>query len=250
MNVALLIAVENYNDARIQRVKYAKADADEFGDALKDLGFDATDQVILIDSDATKSIIESKVRTTIDSLTENDLFFLYYAGHGFSMNDSNYLTCHDTQKSDLVDTSMSLQSLFQRLRNSRCKKIVMFFDSCESGLLAGEEMRGIYGDLTGDELNEFFESSEHCVCFAACKTGQSSWASSQHKHGAWTYNLIEAFKGNAPTALANGTLLTSASLQNYLTLAVPERFVSATRTRRTRRRGCTGPARVSSDWLI
>ncbi|MFM9964817.1 MAG: caspase domain-containing protein [Planctomycetaceae bacterium] len=222
MNVAMLIAVEDYNDKGIRAVKYAKADAEEFGETLKEHGFDAANQLVLIDGNATKSIIESKAKTTINSLTANDVFFLYYAGHGFSKLGFNYLTCHDTQLSDPVGTSIALQSLFQQLRNSSCKKIAMFFDSCESGLLAGEEMRSLYGDLTDDELIEFFKSSKHCVCFAACKSGQSSWPSRHNKHGAWTFNLIEAFKGNAPTALENGVLLTSASLQNYLQRAMSQ----------------------------
>ncbi len=222
MNVAILIAVENHNDKRISVVKYAKADAVKFSETLKEHGFDSVNQVVLVDGDATKSIVETKTKTTIKSLTENDIFFLYYVGHGFSKLDTNYVMCHDTQKSDPVGTSIALQSLFQQLRKSRCKKITMFLDSREGGLLPDEEMGSIYGDLIDDELDEFFRSSEHCVCFTACKSGQSSWPSSQNKHGAWTFNLIEAFRGNAPTALENGVLLTSVSLQRYLKRAIPQ----------------------------
>jgi hypothetical protein len=227
MKVAILIAVETYGDTTIRPVKYAEADARGLATALNQHGFDTRDQVILINGDATKTIIESRVRKTISSLAPDDTLYIGYAGHGFSKNGCNFITCYDTQMTDLEGTSIQLDWVFKLLRKSGCKRVAMFLDSCESGMLASADMRTLYGSLSDEELGDFFRQNEHCVCFAACKTGQESWPNRQVKHGAWTFHVIEALKGDAPSALVNGKYLTSNSLQSYLAIAVPKSLRTA-----------------------
>jgi hypothetical protein len=227
MKVSILIAVEHYADKGIRPVTYAEADARGLASVLDQHGFDQQDRVLLVNNEATKTIIESRVRKAIQSLSQDDILHFYYAGHGFSKNGRNLITCHDTQRSDLEATSIPLDWLFKQFRESGCKHIVMFLDSCESGMLATAEMRGIYSDLTDEELADFFDSAEHCVCFAACKTGEESWPSGHLKHGVWTYHLIESLNGDAPLALERGGLVTSNSLQNYLKVAVPKSLRAA-----------------------
>jgi hypothetical protein len=218
MDIALVIAVENYSDSKIPTVKYAQNDAEQFSLAIKEIGF--VEQVVLLSSQATKSTIESKLRKTALSLTEDDRFFFFYAGHSFSENDVNFVTCFDTQPDDLAATSIDLQWLMTWIRKSPCKQSAIFLDSCASGLLADADLRSIYGDLAKDELAVSFEDSERCVGFASCRSGQESWVSGQVKHGAWAFHVIQAFRGNAKVALEQGYCLTSGSLQEYLSRAV------------------------------
>ena len=219
---AILIAVEQYGDNRISPVKYARADAQDLGLALEEHGFAAADQTVLIDNAATKTLIESRVRKVLDGLTEDDTLYFCYAGHGFAKDGKNYITCSDTDIDDLENTSIPVQWLFDRFWDSSCNKLVMFLDSCESGMLATSKVRGIYTDLTEDELNAFFGTAEHCVCFAACKPGQKSHSSDHLKHGIWTHHLVQALSADDPGALEKGHLLTSASLQNHLFREVPK----------------------------
>lgn len=219
--VAMLIAVEHYTDKRISQVKYAERDARELGTVLREHGFDAADQIILVDSSATKTSIESRVRKVIQGLSKDDVLYVFYAGHGFARNAKNFITCHDTNLDDLDNTSIPIEWLFTQFNQSMSQKIALFLDSCESGMLASANIRGIFTDMTEDELKEFFDKAEHRVCFAACKPGQLSYPSDALKHGIWTHHLIEALDGRAPIALAKGGLITSASLQNHLSAAVP-----------------------------
>ena len=48
--VAIVIAIEAYSDRRISSVKYAEADAQDFVSALQLHGFDAADQMVLINA--------------------------------------------------------------------------------------------------------------------------------------------------------------------------------------------------------
>ncbi|GMW03140.1 MAG: hypothetical protein AMXMBFR84_42750 [Candidatus Hydrogenedentota bacterium] len=218
---AILIAVENYSDTSISSVDYAEADALGLSTALEQHGFDKTEQVLLLSNKATKTSIESQVGRRVRSLTAGDTLCFYYAGHGFAKNGENYITCHDTDVADLERTSVPVQWLFDLFRNSLCNKVMLFLDSCESGILASTKVRGIYTDLTERELEEFFDKSEHCVCFTACKPDESSYPSRLLNHGIWTYHIIQALNGEAPLALERGHLLTSSSLQNFLKQEVP-----------------------------
>lgn len=234
---ALLVAVETYQQSSIEEVQYAENDALALSSALELHGFDKTKQKILINSKATKNTIESKLRTTLGSLTEEDTFYFYYAGHGFSKSDQNFITCHDSQLGDLERTSISLNSVFNHFKNSRCKKIVMFLDSCEAGKLTSPETRSIFTHLNESEIEDFFQNSEHRICFAACKSDESSHSSGELKHGVWTHQILEVLNGNAKIAYNNG-LITATNLQNYLKIEVP----------RTLRKVFSDPV-VQTPWL-
>jgi hypothetical protein len=217
--VAIVIAVENYSDSRIKKVSYAEADAKGFADALEVSG--AVDKVILLSAKATKTSINSKISQHVKSLTDEDELFLFYAGHGFSKNGHNYITCHDTDLDDLADTSISLQSVLKLCGKSACKRIALFLDSCESGITDLPAIRGIYAEMSESELTEFFEAAEYRVCFASCKTNEYSYSSEKLKHGVWTYQIIKALQGDDPLALEKGRYVTANSLQNYVSKELP-----------------------------
>ncbi len=221
MKVAIFVAVEKYADSkRIQDVRYAEAGARQFAAVLEQHGFGPADCELLMGGEATKTAIESVLRTTLKRLTAGDTLCLYFAGHRFAAAGENYLTCHDTRLADLEQTSVPLRWIFEQINKSNCRRIVMFLDVCSAGLLASEELRGSYGNWDDAELEEFFDSAEQRVCFAACQPSESSHSSSELKHRIWTHHVIEAFDGRNRTAL-QGQRLTAASLRNYLAATVP-----------------------------
>jgi hypothetical protein len=214
------IAVEKYQDPTIKAVDFAEADAKELAAALQLHHFENASQQLLLSSQATKAATESKLSAALRRLGDDDTFFLSYAGHGFAKMSENFLTCYDTQPSDPVATSISLQRVYADLRASACKRMVVFLDSCESGIL-DMPARSIFSRLTPTELEEFFGNAEFCVCFGSSETSQSSYSASSLKHGIWTYHLIEALRGDAPDILENGRYLTAAALQDHLRRSVP-----------------------------
>jgi hypothetical protein len=217
--LAIIIAVENYADARIHTVKYAEADASGFAAALE-LGV-AFDKVFLLSSKATKTTITSQIRQHVKTLTATDQLYLFYAGHGFSKNGHNFITCHDTDLDDLEDTSINLKQLLDVCGKSACKRIAMFLDSCESGITDLPEIRGIYATMSAIELDEFFRAAEYRTCFASCKMPEPSYSCDTLKHGVWTHHVIQALEGNARSALEKNRYVTAGSLQNYLALEIP-----------------------------
>jgi hypothetical protein len=233
--IALIVAVEHYSDSRIPMVRYAEADAKEFGSAVSLHGYKI--QTMLLSSKATKSSMESKIGRELSRLQSDDEFIFYYAGHGFSKSGHNYVTSFDTDLDDLEPTSVSLQMIFDLVHNSACERVAIFLDSCESGITKLAKGRAIYATMSETELDNFFRGAEYTVCFSACKTSESSYSYINLKHGIWTYHLIEALRGNAPKALEKGHRLTATSLQNYLSTEVP----------RTLRKAYTDPL-VQTPW--
>jgi hypothetical protein len=221
MHASIFIAVEKYaHGQQIQGLQYAESDAQRFATVLEQHAFAPANRELLINSGATKTSIESALRTTLKRLTKDDTLAIFYAGHGFSQQGESYLTCHDTRLADLEHTSVRLQWLLQQLQVSSVRRVMLFLDATCRGLLDRADLPSTYADLDEGELQAFFASSEHCLCFASCQMDECSHRSSELKQGLWTHHLALAFDGQSPTAL-HGNRLTAASLQNYLKLVVP-----------------------------
>lgn len=218
---ALIIAIESYIDSSFKSVAYAENDARKFAEALQLHGLDSSNTFLLLSHDATKTRIESRLRSVLNSATKNDQIIIYYAGHGFAENDHNYLTCADTVRGDLIKTSISIQMILKQIKTSHCNQVTLFLDSCHSGFEIDESMRGILTDMTDEEFKAFFKDSKYHIAFASCQIDQYSYSSKVLKHGIWSYHIIEALKGNSLGALERKRFITSDSLQTYLSREVP-----------------------------
>jgi hypothetical protein len=218
---AIIIAVENYQDKSIIPVQYAETDAKGIFNTLKLHDLSETNTELLLSEKATKTTIESRMRILLKRLNSRDELIIFYAGHGFAENDHNFITCYDTQRGDLAKTSIPLNEVMTNIRKSRCKRIVMFLDSCHSGLEIDDNMRGIFTDISEDEFKEFFGTSEYHIGFASCKHDEYSFSSPHLSHGIWTYHIIQALSGDAGSALERRKYLTASSLQSYLSDEVP-----------------------------
>lgn len=219
--VAFIVGVQDYLDKTIDSVVYAENDVNEISKALVRLGLAPRDITTLVSAQATKTVIDSRLSKTIKSLSKDDVFYLYYAGHGFAENNTNYITCHDTQLNDLANTSIPLQDILTQLKESDVKQSVIFIDACESGLPIDTSIRRMYSHMSEEELEEFLAKAEGTICFSACKADEGSYSHPKIKHGVWSYHVIQALSGDAPEALVNRKTITPASLQNYLSKQVP-----------------------------
>lgn len=218
---AIIIAVEEYQDRKISSVKYAENDAHGFSAAIEQHGFLKSNIILLTNEKATKTRIESTIRTTLKLLGKDDQLFVFYAGHGFSDAGKNFITCNDTVYTDLSSTSISLQSIFSEVRKSKSQRVIFFLDSCHSGLEIDESMRGLLSEMTDEEFENFCNESKYHAVFASCEHDESSFSSSMLNHGIWTYHIIEALNGNNKRALERKVYLTTSSLQNFLSKEVP-----------------------------
>ncbi|WP_311295146.1 caspase family protein [Paenibacillus sp. MER TA 81-3] len=154
---------------------------------------------------------------------ENDQFIFYYAGHGFFDSGYNKITTWDTHPYNLKDTTVSLNHvLMEPLRKSNCNKSLIFIDACASKIDEQLLSRDFIVDMNPSEFIEFVRSSNYRAMFLSCSRGEKSYGSSILGHGIWTHFLLKALKGEASEAIEQERFITSASLQNYLSKAVPD----------------------------
>ena len=142
MKYSFIVSVEHYCDSKISRVIYAENDAIEFAQAIENIGYMNTESMVFINTSATKTMIEAKLKQLSRLVTKDDQIIFYYAGHGFAENVHNYITCYDTLSEDGVSTSIQIQLIFDLLKNS-CNNVLFFFDSCHSGSTIDNKMRSM-----------------------------------------------------------------------------------------------------------
>lgn len=227
---ALLVAVEAYHDKRIPTVVYAENDANGLAASIQDVGFPAANIEVMLSASATKTRIESAIRTLCRRLRAEDELLLFYAGHGFAENGHNFITCHDTVLSDLPATSIPLQDILSGVRSSKVRKAVILLDCCHSGFEIDDSMRGMLTEeMMDDEFAAFCGESEYHIAFASCRLDEKSYPSGHLKHGIWSHHVIQAYRGEEPKALERKRFLTASSLRDYLSAEVP-RTLQHTRT--------------------
>lgn len=108
------------------------------------------------------------------------------------------------------------------LRKSNCNKSLIFIDACASKIDEQLLSRDFIVDMNPSEFIEFVRSSNYRAMFLSCSRGEKSYGSSILGHGIWTHFLLKALKGEASEAIEQERFITSASLQNYLSKAVPD----------------------------
>lgn len=122
---SIVIGIEKYFDKTIPKVDFAEKDAKDVSMALQKVGYDSSNQELLIGNNATKTIIEETFRRVCSKATEKDTILIYYAGHGFYKDGSNLLSCYDTISDSLATSTVELKSLIHVLESSDCTKIVL-----------------------------------------------------------------------------------------------------------------------------
>ena len=218
VNIALLIAVEQHAEPAFAPRQFAAGDVRALSAALAELGYAELDQVVLIDGQATKTIIESKIRRTIRSLSAEDTLLVYVAGHGVAERGKNYLVCHDTQAADAIATSIPWSAILAQLRDADCERVMLFVDSDSSAV---RKFLPEYDVSDHEDFERFVSADPKRVCFLSCAADETSWPALKLQHSAWASQVIAAFSGAATSALVNKELLTASSLQKFLETALP-----------------------------
>jgi hypothetical protein len=220
VKVAVLIAVANYADPRLRPLPFAEADIKALASVLQQQGFAELDRVLLQNEEATKASLESRLTRILKGLGAEDELLLYFAGYAHAQGPAAFLTCYDSDPQNLVRTSIGLDWLGERCRSSDCGKLAVLLDLHGDLPPAGDRHALSLRDAEAN-VAEHFDGGARAVCLAACRFNETSHASGALRHGIWAYHLVEAFAGDTPGALVNGSQLTAASLQKYLQREVP-----------------------------
>ena len=145
--IALLIGNQGYVDA-VGPLKTPHNDVRRLADKLDALGFKVTTLL-----DASRVDILAAVDNYIDTIRKGDanpVGMIYYAGHGFAIDDANFLIPLDVAKIDKriryssINLAVDILDKLQRLRRVRNGIHFVIVDACRNEVNRGE-LRGAIG---------------------------------------------------------------------------------------------------------
>lgn len=200
-NYALIIAVGDYRDSRIDPLNYVENDVQELYRVITDPRtgiFRPENVTVLVNEDATEKNIKFKFDDMVDKASQKeDLFFVFYAGHGFTYpngTDTYWLT-YDTIVGDrhgnrIKSTAFSNLTLATKLGDIKANTIVFFVDACFSAGMVNKPaaIRG---------LETYLGTDKDYVIITSSQADQLSIESARLKHGLFSYFLIQGLSGQA-----------------------------------------------------
>lgn len=203
-NYALIIAVGKYRDSKINPLNYAENDAREIYRVLTGPRtglFKPENVTILINEEATEKNIKFKFDDMVlKADSKEDLFFVFYAGHGFTYPNGSdtYWLSYDTMVGNeegnrIKSTAFSNLTLATKIADIEADTIVFFVDACfSSGMVA--KPTAIRG------LDSYLGSGKDYVIITSSQADQTSIESPRLKHGLFSYFLIKGLSGEADIA--------------------------------------------------
>jgi len=191
---ALVIGIDEYKDANFPRLKHAAADANAVADVLtQKYGFPVSNIKRLINTDATRDAIQSALDDWAcdpDRTSEDDLFVIYFAGHGITrfMPNGNrgYLVPYDGQQSKF-STLVSMSVVDAASEALLPKHALFLLDCCFSGLTLMRSAPPVAPGL-GARAREILTAG----------SGEQSVLDSGGKgHSVFTQSILDALDGRA-----------------------------------------------------
>lgn len=202
----VFVGIDNYQDRRIKKLKYAVNDASKLYQGFQQsLDPEDIDLVLLTDENATRRNIARRIGDILARQAEPDDFVLiYFAGHGtpetFAEVDevSRYFVTFDTDYQEIFSSSIDLERDMVRFMNRISSKlVVVILDTCFSGRAGGRTFEGPHLSLLRKDWREGLRLStldlgEGRVMLCACDDDQVAYEYPQLKHGVFTYYLLSS----------------------------------------------------------
>ena len=231
---ALVIGVDEYQDAQISRLEGASNDAKALANALIQYAGFPRDQVVLLTSDQqldhqpTRANILRRLSNLRQYAPKDGLLLISFAGHGIEREGNAYLLPMDAQVSGDIalveDSAINVQRMREVIRQTGVGQVVIVLDSCRNNPASG---RGGSGQpLTDAYIRGFsFEiRNKEVTAFAtlyATGMGQVAHEYKAKRQGYFTWSVVEGLKGGAANEKGEVTL---AELVRYVQEQVPKRI--------------------------
>lgn len=208
---AVIVGISRYGSMDIPQLRYADRDAQEFYDIMtKPIdegggGVPKPNVRFLLNDRASSTNVRGALTDFLKQAIEDDIVFIYFAGHGAPDPDRPkvlYLLTYDSDLNKLAATSVKMQEIQDALRDYvAAKTVLVFVDACHSrGVTGALATRALASpDLVNDYLAELARARASTMTFSASDVNQLSqedkrWGSG---HGVFTYYLLEALRGKA-----------------------------------------------------
>lgn len=123
---ALVIGNDNYS--YVGKLLNARADANEIGKSLSNLGY-----LVIVKNDLNEKEMKSAIRQLKNSVVGGDEVVFFYAGHGVQLGAANYLLPVDIKgdsEDQVKDEAIQLQRLLDDMAEAKAKFTLALIDAC------------------------------------------------------------------------------------------------------------------------
>jgi WD40 repeat protein/uncharacterized caspase-like protein len=201
----LAVGVNEYTNSQYN-LKYAVADAQDFGEELKRQqtklnNYDRVEVISLNDKDATKANILKALADLSAKVQPEDALVIFFAGHGTAQQNRFYLIPHDLgyagSRTELdspalqkiLAHSISDEEISRAVEGIDAGQMLLVIDACNSGqALEAEEKRR--GPMNSKGLAQLaYEKGMYIL--TAAQSYQAANEAERYGHGFLTYALVE-----------------------------------------------------------
>lgn len=222
----VVVGINTYKNPKYN-LNYALADATSFKDAMaKNCGkiVSSCQQYFITNENAMKGNIVAELNKVAAAAKPQDVFVLYYAGHGVVAEDAGkefYLVPHDVTQlygndGALAQKGLSASELRAFSQKIKAQKQLFILDACQSsGALGTVAARGAAEEKAIAQLAR--STGTHWLTAAGSEQFASEFT--QLGHGVFTYVLLKGLGGAADTGDGKVTVK---ELDAYLQEQVPE----------------------------
>ena len=208
---AAVIGVSEYQNPKINPLRYADRDAEAFYQYLV-TPIDSGGRGVpeghirkLVNKEATRVNIVEAFKDFMRNTIDEDIAIIYFAGHGMvdpAKPTIAHLLAYDTDISRLGATAVRMSEIQESIRDYiKAGRIVVFADACHSAAVGADvAMRDV---ASAETVNKFLEdiakSGNSTLTFSASEANETSQESPRWGggHGVFTYYLLEGLKGKA-----------------------------------------------------
>lgn len=190
---AFLVGINHYTSG-IGDLNYCVNDVVEFGQVFLKLGYHAK---ILHDESEdgnlypNKSNIETELFDWVQNLSQEDTLYVHFSCHGTIVDETAMIITNDTRRQRIAQTALHLRDIISIIQNGRARKKVLSLDVCHGGAEMGRAL------VDQEFIQNVYEKAEGFVLLAASTARQQAYETHEHKHGLFTYFLIQGLSGDA-----------------------------------------------------
>lgn len=191
---ALVVGVNDYQNARVPKLRYAVNDARAVERALLAQGFRRERITVLTDAQATKVRVEEALGDRLrQQAGRDDRVLVFFAGHGMTVKlksgeDEGYLIPVDGDPERLFSTAISMSGLRQISDLLPAKHVLYIVDACYSGY-------AVFNRATPDGLFDEMVKKPAIQILTAGRHGDQ--AQEKAGHGVFTDVLLRGLRGEA-----------------------------------------------------
>jgi WD40 repeat protein len=217
----LAIGVNDYHDGRL-RLVFAVPDAKALGDGFRKAGdklYEGVEITTMLDGDVTAANLERMFIELGKRIRPEDVFVLYLAGHGKTVDGRYYFIPQDFRydgEESIVKFGVGQDRLQEWLARIPARKSLLLFDTCESGSLTGDRVtqRGFERVAALDRITRAMGRT-----VLTASTDDAPALEGFRGHGVFTYSLLAGLGA----ADSNGDgFVDITELAGYVDQKVPE----------------------------